>query len=144
MTGDRQQAEIYTQDTFVNAWQHLKSFRQNSAFSTWLHRIAVNAVLSSRRSNRRRFARIQTTDDLSRLNHSIDPPSHASALDLDRCICELPEKARAVLILHDLQGYKHAEIGEMMEIAPGTSKAHLHRARKILKEMLTERYRHDE
>ena len=142
MVGDRRRAETLTQDAFVHAWQHLDDFREDSAFSTWLHRIAVNEVLMALRAERRRQARVACTDDWS----AHDGMAHdgaalqsapESVMDLERAIAALPEQARAVLVLHDVEGYRHREISEMMEIAVGTSKAHLHRARKLLRAMLS-------
>lgn len=137
MAASQHQAVSYAQDTFVRAWQNLGSFREESAFSSWLHRIAVNVVLSERRSSTRRNARIQYTDDLT--EHSWGSNVSHNSMDLENSIAALPEKARMVLVLHDIEGYKHAEISEMMQIAVGTSKAHLHRARMLLRTMLGER-----
>lgn len=137
MAANAQEAEALTQDAFVRAWQHLDGFREESAFSTWLHRIAVNVALSAQRSARRREARVRSTDDLTPFDHPAPQPAPEATMDLEKSIATLPEQARAVLVLHDIEGYKHAEIGAMMGIAPGTSKAHLHRARTLLKARLT-------
>ena len=139
MVVDPVRAATLTQDTFVRAWQRLDSFRNKSAFSSWLHRIAVNVVLVDLRTERRRSARIQTTDDLERLSHALPPTNAAAALDLEAGIAALPPQARAVLVLYAIEGYRHDEIGEMLGIAPGTSKAHLHRARQLLKERMNRR-----
>ena len=135
MVRDRAEAEEHTQDVFVRAWQQLSSFRGESAFSTWLHRLAVNEVLQSRRAAGRRWARVTITDDpeaLERPGRSIPP----SSSDLDGAIARLPEGARAVFVLHDVEGYQHDEIARMSGIAEGTSKAQLHRARRLLREAL--------
>ena len=137
MTGDRLQAERNTQDTFVKAWQNISGFRDESAFSTWLHRITVNVVLGEQRAKKRRQARIQHTDDLSFAGSA--QPEAGSSLDLEQSIKALPARARQVLVLHDIEGYKHDEIARMMNIAAGTSKAHLHKARQLLRQMLTEK-----
>lgn len=136
MAANTREAETLTQDTFVRAWRHLDSFRGESAFSTWLHRIAVNVVLGAQRSARRREARVRSTDDLAPYDAPATHPGPEARMDLEKSIAALPEQARAVLVLHDIEGYKHAEIGAMMGIAPGTSKAHLHRARTLLKATL--------
>lgn len=136
MTGDQQQAQRSTQDTFVRAWQNLKGFREESAFSSWLHRIAVNVILGAQRTKKRRQSRFEQTDDLS--TFSATSTKAGTSLDLERCISTLPNRARQVLVLHDIEGYKHHEIADMMQIAPGTSKAHLHKARQLLRQMLTD------
>ena len=136
MVADDTRAAELTQDTFVQAWQGLGSFRGESAFSSWLHRIAVNVVLGALRSKRRREARIQATDDLAALDHPDATAPLGTAMDLEQAIATLPPKARHVLVLHDLEGYRHHEIATMMGIATGTSKAHLHRARTLLKRFL--------
>ncbi len=136
MVADRGRAEELTQRAFVKAWQALGSFRGESAFGSWLHRIAVNVVLVEMRSARRRQQRIQTTDDLTCYDCPGGGAAPGERLDLEEAIASLPEQARAVLVLHEIEGFKHDEIAEMLEIAPGTSKAHLHRARKLLMERL--------
>lgn len=136
MTGDRARAEVLTQDVFVQAWRSIGTFRAESAFSTWLFRIAVNVVRMSQRSDARRAARVTPE---SALDHPPKPavrPRHDDALDLETAIAALPPRARSVLVLHDVEGYTHNEIAELLGVAPGTSKAHLHRARHLLREML--------
>jgi len=135
MVNDPIRAETLTQDAFVKAWRQLHRFEGKSAFSTWLYRLAVNVVLMDLRSERRRRARLQSTGDLTKYNAASREPSFDTGMDLEAGIAALPDQARAVLILHDIEGYQHKEIGEMMGIATGTSKAHLHRARKLLKAM---------
>lgn len=133
---DTARAEELTQDVFVRTWQMLPTFRGESAFSSWLHRLAVNVVLVDFRSQRRRTARVHTSDDLEQY----DAPEHASApgssIDLEDAIRTLPPQARTIFVLHDVEGYKHEEIAEQLELAVGTCKAQLHRARKLLKEVL--------
>lgn len=137
MTGDRNDAEELTQEAFVRAWKKIGSFRGESAFSTWLHRLTVNLVLSEFRSRSRRHERVSLTDDLSR--HDLPGPSNAprERVDLEQAIAALPEGARHVFVLYEIEGYKHDEIAEMMGIASGTTKAQLHRARRLLREALS-------
>ena len=135
MSGDAERAEELTQDVFVRAWSRLASFRGDSAFSTWLHLIALNAVLQKRRGDRRRELRIETRENLE-LESAATRERPAERLDLERAVAGLPEGARAVFLLHDVQGYKHHEIADMMGLAVGTTKAQLHRARRLLREML--------
>ncbi|MDP9140616.1 MAG: sigma-70 family RNA polymerase sigma factor [Pseudomonadota bacterium] len=144
--GDRSKAEQFTQDAFVRAWEKLGSFRGDSQFSTWLHRLTVNLVLGEHRL----LKRWVSFDDLQPgLEADEDGPGMADQpgthpqqqlgdrMDLDRAIARLPKGARAVLLLHDVEGYQHEEIAKLTGIAVGTSKAQLHRARKLMKEMLT-------
>lgn len=137
MVADPVRAEILTQDAFVQAWQKLGSFQGDSAFSTWLHRLAVNVVLTDLRSERRRTGRVEPTDDLAPINGVAREPVTDLAMDLDASIAGLPTQARAVFVLYDIEGYRHEEIAEMLGIAVGSSKAHLHHARKRLRATLS-------
>jgi RNA polymerase sigma-70 factor, ECF subfamily len=140
MAGTAELAEELAQDVFVRAWQKLGSFRGESALSSWLHPLTVNVALSERRSRRRRVARVMTTDDLTAFERP-EPPTRSdgpeAGFDLERALATLPPGARAVFVLHDVEGYKHEEIAELTGVATGTSKAQLHRARKLLREVLT-------
>lgn len=141
--GDVARAEQATQDAFVRAWEKLASFRGESLFSTWLHRLTVNVVLGEYRLLRRWTTFEDATgveEDVD--SHLPDPASeHPQArvgdrLDLERALAKLPPGARTVLMLHDVEGYQHDEIAALTGIAVGTSKAQLHRARKLMKEWL--------
>ncbi len=134
MVADPSLAEELTQEAFVRAWGKLGSFHGASAFGTWLHRLAVNVVLDALRARRRWRERF-----------SEEPPAHppaapvgdpAGVLDLERSIAMLPPRARAVFVLHDVEGYKHREIARLMGLSVGACKAHLHRARRRLREEL--------
>ena len=131
-------AEELTQDVFVRAWRKLSSFRGDSAFSSWLYPIAVNTALSERRSRVRRTSRVFATDDLTPFEKApeVKQAGPEAGFDLEVAMKELPPGARAVFVLHDVEGYRHAEIAQMMDIAVGTSKAQLHRARALLREAL--------
>ena len=136
MTRNSAEAEDLTQEVFVRTWQKLTSFRGESAFSTWLHRLTVNLVLSNRRSHNRRAARETTTDNLNKFDREgLSVPPGMSA-DLESAIAQLPVGARRVFVLHDVEGYRHHEIAAMMGLAVGTTKAQLHRARRLLREVL--------
>ena len=136
MVADPVRAERLTQDAFVRAWQRLGSFRGESAFYSWLYRLAVNVVLVDLRTERRRKARMIPSDNMKQYDRAGPGAMPEADMDLEEGIASLPTRARAVLVLHDIEGYRHEEIGEMMGIATGTSKAHLHRARNLLKEKL--------
>jgi RNA polymerase sigma-70 factor (ECF subfamily) len=128
-------AEEATQDVFVRAWQKLSSFRGEAAFGTWLHRLAVNLLLSQRSRAGRERARLEPTD--TALEHRAGRgPRPELLMDLETAIGRLPEGARQIFVLHDVEGYKHEEIGGLLGIAVGTSKAQLHRARMLLRSHL--------
>lgn len=129
-------AQELTQDVFVRVWEMIGSFRGDSAFASWLYRVAINVVLVDLRTKKRRNARVMITDDLSAYDKGGNPANPGGAIDLERAIAALPEQARAVFVLHDIEGYQHHEIAAFMEVAEGTSKAQLHRARKLLREAL--------
>lgn len=137
MVRDETEAEDLTQEAFVRAWKKLGTFRGDSAFSTWLHRLTVNLVLTNRRSHTRRLSRVTTTDDLTRFDKKGRESRPDLRMDLEHAIAQLPAGARKVFILHDVEGYRHREIAEMMGLATGTTKAQLHRARKLLRKVLS-------
>lgn len=136
MVGDKPRAEELTQDVFVRAWEMLSTFRGESAFSSWLHRVAVNIVLVSLRSERRYQERVKTVDDLEQFDREGFLSRPGESLDLETAIARLPRQARAIFVLHDIEGYRHEEIANSLGIAVGTTKAQLHRARKLLREAL--------
>ena len=140
MVGDRSRAEELTQDVFVRAWEKLGSFRGDAAFSTWLHRLAVNVVLNEREAEgRRRKREDDGAEDMDAFAfHEVRPlPVPGLALDLERAIATLPPGAKKVFVLHDVEGYTHEEIGEMLGVTAGGCKAQLHRARMLLRRVLT-------
>jgi len=136
LTGSAADAEERTQDVFVRAWQRLGTFRGESAFSSWLHRLAVNVVLAERRASQRREQRVRPAEDPAALERPGRPATAGLGIDLERAIAALPEGAREVFVLHDIEGYRHEEIAVLAGIAEGTSKAQLFRARRLLREML--------
>jgi len=137
MSRDPAEAQELTQDAFVRCWERIGSFRGDSRFGTWLHRVAVNVVLEHTRTRNRREARVDPTDDPEILGGVATERSDDTRMDLERAVRELPPKARTVFILHDIEGYRHREIAEMTGSAPGTMRAQLHRARRLLMEALT-------
>jgi RNA polymerase sigma-70 factor (ECF subfamily) len=133
MAGSASLAEDLAQDVFIRAWQKLGSFRGDSAFSSWLHRLAVNVVLSRQRSRRRRESRVVAVEDPEVHDVPRSERSPGAAVDLEKLVASLPPGARRVFVLHDVEGFSHPEIAEMTGLAVGTSKAHLHRARRLLR-----------
>jgi len=135
--GDSALAEDMVQEAFVRAWNKLDLFKGDSKFGTWLHRLAVNVVLSDRRIRVKRLRREQEfDDDIERVQVGDRDVFAGLRRDLEAAIAGLPERARTVLILYDIEGYRHEEIAEMTGMAVGSSKAQLHRARKLVREVL--------
>jgi RNA polymerase sigma factor (sigma-70 family) len=132
--GNAARAEELTQEAFVRAWQALGKFRFESAFATWLHRLAVNTALMDLRA-RRDNEDLETDDAVLVDLGSGDSAGTRTALgiDLERAVASLPPRARAVLVLHDVEGWKHEEIAIELRMAIGSSKAQLHRARRLLR-----------
>jgi len=136
MLGDPTLAEEITQDVFVRVWEKLPQFRAESAFGTWLHRVAVNVVLSHRKSAGISQARL-SADDSALDAAPTRPVFVGERLDLESAIAGLPNGARKVFVLHDVEGFTHEEIGTQLGITSGGSKAQLHRARMLLRTALT-------
>lgn len=134
--GGSMDASELMQDVFIRAWRGLGTFRGDCAFTSWLHRLAVNAMLETARSEKRRTARVlpmKDPDSIGAYSASVTPDLQ---MDLERAIGKLPRRARMVFVLHDIEGYQHHEIADQMGTAVGTVKAQLHRARKLLIEAL--------
>jgi len=136
LSGDRMRAIELTQDVFVRCWEQLRSYRGESAFGTWLYRLAVNVVWTANRGDRRREARVQPVEDPGVHESQRDAPPIGLSLDLEQAIAALPQGAREVFVLFDIEGYGHQDIARMTGIAVGTSKAQLFRARRLLRENL--------
>lgn len=133
---DHARAEDLTQDAFIRAWQKLPGFRHESAFGTWLYRLAVNVALMDIRA--RNADPVSMLDDDHLPDTGETPFCAAEREELEHAIGQLPPRARAVLVLHDIEGWKHEEIGAELGMAVGTSKAQLHRARGLLRKVLGE------
>jgi len=134
---DHARAEDLTQEAFIRAWQKLSGFRGDSAFSTWLYRLAVNVALMDIRSRGSDPVTMMDEDHIP--DHGETPFCAAERDELERAIGKLPPRARAVLVLHDVEGWRHEEIGAELGMAVGSSKAQLHRARGLLRKVLGER-----
>lgn len=134
MTGNPSEAEDCAQDAFIQAWTKLDKFRGESAFGTWLHRVAVNTVLGRMRKSRREQDRIRAVTEVSSVPESIG--DDGGLRDVEQAINELPSGARHVFVLHAVYGYSHGETSGMLGIAEGTSKAQFHRARRLLSQQL--------
>ena len=136
MTGNVSEAEDCAQEAFIQAWNKLDKFRGDSAFATWLHRIAVNTVLGRIRKSKREQDRIEAVAQTAPAPLSTGDTGELR--DLSEAIDRLPQGARHVFLLHAVYGYSHDEAGSMLGIAAGTSKAQLHRARRLLAQQLEE------
>ncbi|MCB1693526.1 MAG: sigma-70 family RNA polymerase sigma factor [Pseudomonadales bacterium] len=128
LCNDRDMAEDLAQESFVLAWRKLSNFRGDAAFGSWLYRIATNTAISYLRKQKP-FRHALDIDD-------VDESEYRETTDeqvgLERAIALLPDGARTVFVLYSLEGYTHDEIAKMLDIAQGSSKAQLHRARKLL------------
>lgn len=155
MLRDGRLAEELSVEIFARAWESLGSFRGQSAFGTWLHRLGVNQILNYLRTERRRHARITIVADLPEGSDSRDEPHEPSErldmdayardvsrampdtrIDLERAIAALPDRAREALILHHVEGYKYREIADLMGTKIGTVKAQIHRACAMIREAM--------
>lgn len=136
MTGNVSEAEDCTQEAFIQAWNKIGKFRGDSAFGTWMHRIGVNAVLGRMRKSKREQDRLQVVADVT--PEPVLTVDSANLRDLSDAIDRLPEGARHVFVLSAVYGYSHEESSDMLGIAVGTSKAQLHRARRLLAQQLQE------
>ena len=124
-----------TQDIFVRAWQKLGTYRGEAAFSTWLHRVGVNVILARRQTlGTRRTRFLEGEEVLDAVPSRRGGPE--TTLDFEAALERLPAGAREIFVLHDVEGYRHEEIAEMLGVAVGTSKSQLHRARMALRRHL--------
>ena len=134
MTGNVSEAEDCAQEAFIQAWKQLSNFRGDSSLATWLHRIAVNAVLGRMRKSRREQDRIRAVGESWPEASTVG--DSGGLRDIEQAMDSLPSGARHVFVLHAVYGYSHEETGEMLGIASGTSKAQLHRAKRLLVQQL--------
>ena len=134
--GDRTDATELMQDVFVRAWRRLGTFRGDSAFSSWLHRLAVNTMLENARTESRRTARVLSMEDTSMLPGAARTSGVVLRMEMEEAVASLPKGARIAFVLHDVEGYQHQEIAERLSVSVGTVKAQLHRARRLLRDRL--------
>jgi len=139
MTGHRETAEDCTQEAFVQAWRSLPRFEGRASFGTWMHRIAVNAVLGqARRRSERTGVQASIEDELADSLPDGSVGDTGAGMDVEAAIAGLPPGARHVLVLAGVYGYSHEETADMLGVAVGTCKAQLHRARQLLGQRLRE------
>jgi RNA polymerase sigma-70 factor (ECF subfamily) len=134
LTRDAAQAEDCVQEAFINAWRALSRFETRSSFSTWLHRIAVNVVLAKRRRPQL-FAELPASvEEAVEPEFTLDTPVEVD--EIEQAVGSLPQGARDALVLCGIYGYSHGEAAQMLDVAEGTCKAQLHRARALLRHRL--------
>lgn len=137
MTGSPAAADDCAQEAFIKAWNNLGKFRGQSAFGTWVYRIAVNQVLATRRSEQRRGVHLELIEGRdSDESRQTTRPMTDQEIDIELAVKTLPDGARDVFVLHSVYGYSHEETANMLGVAVGTSKAQLHRARRLLMQQL--------
>jgi len=147
MVGNTTDAEDLTQEAFLLLFRKIHMFRGESAFTTWLHRLVVNTVLMHLRKKSLTAVSLEAgpgpDDDTAATAIDIAAPDlvlegSIDRINLGRCVAQLPAGSRAIFVLHDIQGYQHREIAEMLGRSEGASKSQLHKARKLLRELLHE------
>ncbi len=153
LAGDRQRAEGLTQDTFVKAWVALDTYGGQAPLGAWLGRIAVNRWRDQWRADKRARLRLVGGDEDAWDGTPASPAAVVAGgavpllagVDLERMIARLPEGARTVFVLHEVEGYPQADVAAMLGVSEGTIKSQMHRARRLLRVMFTEpgKERHD-
>ena len=138
MSGDPIVAEELCQDIFIRAWEKIETFKGLSSFYTWLYRLAVNHILGHHRIRSRKKEYEMQVENIYNLSLADERKNVdiETSIELEKAIALLPAKARQVLVLFDIEDYSHEEISDIMNISIGTSKAQLHRARKLLRRVL--------
>ena len=136
MTANASVAEDLAQETFVRVWERLDRFEGGARFAPWILKVTANVVLSHGRTRKRKYDREQSTDWLDEVPETKPATLPGAGVDLERAIETLPKGARTVFVLHDVEGLRHREISELLGVAEGTTKAQLHRARRMLREAL--------
>lgn len=138
MSGDAALAEDYTQESFVRIFDRIESFRGDSKLSTWVHRVTMSVVLNGLRKRNRQREFELAVDDTLPFDRGVSAGDPALKVRLKKAIDTLSEGMRAVFVLHDVEGFKHHEIAEVLDVPVGTSKARLSRARAMLRDQLSE------
>jgi RNA polymerase sigma-70 factor (ECF subfamily) len=143
MVANATEAEDLTQEVFIQLFRKIGSFRGESAFTTWLHRLTVNHVLMH---FRKRGVRLEKTTEEGEIGEIQDflqagaeRPRFVDRIALDKAISELPPGYRTVFVLHDVEGFEHEEVANMLGVSVGTSKSQLHKARMRLRELLNKK-----
>jgi RNA polymerase sigma-70 factor, ECF subfamily len=143
MVANATEAEDLTQEVYIQLFRKIGSFRGESAFTTWLHRLTVNHVLMHFRKKGVKFEKTTEEGEIGEIQDLIqggtERPRYVDRLALEKAIAELPPGYRTVFILHDIEGYEHEEIGKILGVSTGTSKSQLHKARMKLRVLLNKK-----
>ena len=131
-----EEAGDLTQEIFIRAWEKLGTFRGEAAFGTWLYRLAVNVILGRRAGFAKQRARHLPNDEILDALPA-RPTSSDLSMDFEGAMKRLPEGARQIFVLHDVEGFKHEEIATLLGVTSGTTKAQLHRARMMMRRSLS-------
>ena len=134
LTADKALAEDAAQEVFVQLWQKIENYRGDSKFTTWLHSVTSNVTISYLRKQKNWWQKMFSIEDSEAMQHSAE--SSTDSVDLDAYVTRLPERARLVFVLHALEGYRHEEIANMLNMAVGSSKAQFHRSKQLIKEWM--------
>jgi RNA polymerase sigma-70 factor, ECF subfamily len=137
MTGSRSHGEDLLQEIFLLVYRKLGSFKGEAALGTWVYRLATNCCLDYLRSRQHKLEQVSDELDESLPPRAAGARLRAERLDLERAIAQLPPGYRAAFVLHDVEGFDHAEVGRLLGIAEGTSKSQVHKARMRMRELLT-------
>jgi RNA polymerase sigma-70 factor, ECF subfamily len=136
LSGSRERAAELTEDVFVRAWEELPQFSGQSAFASWLHRLATDVVLKRDEVDERGTTTEKDGSATEQRSDAASTSRHVERLDLGQAMDRLPADARRIFVLHDVEGFKHDDIAEILGVTVGGSKARLRRARVLLKETL--------
>lgn len=143
MVANATEAEDLTQEVFVQLFRKIGSFRGESAFTTWLHRLTVNHVLMHFRKRGVRMEKTTEEGEISEIQDIVqsmsERPRFVDRIALDKAIGDLPPGYRTVFVLHDIEGFEHEEVADLLGISVGTSKSQLHKARMRLRELLNKK-----
>ncbi|MFN8002476.1 MAG: RNA polymerase sigma factor [Acidobacteriota bacterium] len=143
MVANATEAEDLTQEVFIQLFRKIGSFRGESAFTTWLHRMTVNHVLMHFRKRGVKYEKTTEEGEIGEIQDFLqavgERPRYVDRLALDKAITELPPGYRTVFVLHDVEGFEHEEIAGMLGVSVGTSKSQLHKARMRLRELLNKK-----
>jgi RNA polymerase sigma-70 factor (ECF subfamily) len=135
---DEELARDLVQDTFIRAFKALPEFRGDAAFTTWLHRVAVSVTINAMRSHKKAIARFESLDEMEHVARPVREADPDLKAQLKSALDALPEQLRLTVMMHDVEGYTHGEIGTMLGVAEGTSKARLFEARAKLRVALAQ------
>lgn len=143
MTANATEAEDLTQEVFVQLFRKAGSFRGESAFTTWLHRMTVNHVLMHFRKRGVKMEKTTDEGEIAEIQDTIqslgERPRFIDRIALDKAVSELPPGYRTVFVLHDVEGFEHEEVADLLGISIGTSKSQLHKARMRLRDLLNKK-----